>query len=67
MINNVVDKVVMILGDCSVGKTTIISNFLDFELKKESNNRNSNNKEKDKTICINLFKKVWIMSNLKRK
>ena len=62
-----VDKVIMILGDSEVGKTTLISNFYDFEFKIDSNDRISPLKEKEKTICKIIFKKVWITQNSKRK
>jgi putative ribosome biogenesis GTPase RsgA len=63
--NNVIDKVVMILGDCGVGKSSIISSYQDFENRAE-NNRQTLNREREKTLCKFKVKKVWITLNLRR-
>lgn len=60
--NNVIDKVIMILGDSGVGKTSIISSFLDFENRAE-NNRITSAREKEKTICKFIVKQVSITLN----
>ena len=49
---NSVNKVVMFLGDSGVGKTTIISQYLEFEQEDFKRSRIINiHKERDKTIC----------------
>ena len=53
MITNTVDKVIMFLGDSGVGKSTLISNFIDIENGdiKKKNMSFPKEKEREKTIC----------------
>lgn len=52
MNTNTVDKVVMFLGDCGVGKTTIISQFIELELDDFKRSKiMSIHKEREKTVC----------------
>lgn len=55
MNNNTVDKVVMFLGDSGVGKTSIISQFVEIEHEDfQRSGINNLQKERERTIC-NLF------------
>jgi GTPase SAR1 family protein len=49
--NSVIDRVVMILGDSKVGKTSLISNFVEFENIIDLIERPHILKDKEKTIC----------------
>jgi putative ribosome biogenesis GTPase RsgA len=52
MNTNIVDKVVMFLGDSGVGKTSLISQFLELEQEDFKRSRITNlTKERERTIC----------------
>ena len=54
MNTNTIDKVIMFLGDSGVGKTTLISHFIDIEARNDDFKRSkiSNlSKEREKTLC----------------
>lgn len=52
MNTNTVDKVVMFLGDSGVGKTSIVSQFIEIEQDDFKRSKITNiNKEREKTIC----------------
>ncbi len=52
MNTNTVDKVVMFLGDSGVGKTSIVSQFIELEQDDFKRSKITNiQKEREKTIC----------------
>jgi len=47
----------MFLGDCGVGKTSLISNFIEYEYRNDMDERNIGTKQNnEKTICVDYFK-----------
>ena len=56
MNTNIVDKVVMFLGDSGVGKSSIIEQYLELEKEDFKRSRITNQqKEREKTLCKNLL------------